>query len=349
MALVVYEGTLGGGKSYHAVQHALRYLASGGRVYSNIELLEGPCVEYCRRHFGVELQWGEQYTYLSANDIARLHEVCKGGTKDCPVLCILDEIHLYHNARDWSHASRGLLQWLTQSRKLFVDIICITQHRNNLDKQWIRLVARYFRFRDLRACKMPGLGIRFPFFQCLSVELDTDGKTVIERKWERFDLDVFGCYSSEQLFDGCVEGFAGAGRARVKLEKTKRKVGMKVYVMLGGCVVLICVLVFLLIRDKPISKAKRVLGRDVPIEQPQDGRKGRGGGSSSFGVGGYDFVPQNLPPPPPEWVSCDGWVGRDGAIVSGYSSRHRLIFRGPPDRVEDGSPVYAFRRGVPAW
>lgn len=113
--LEVYEGTLGGGKSYHAVHRALRYLAVGGRVFSNIQLVESECAAYVADNWGLVIQWSEQYRYLNAEDIARLHEVVKGGTSDCPVLCILDEIHLYHNARDWAQASRGLLQWLTQS------------------------------------------------------------------------------------------------------------------------------------------------------------------------------------------------------------------------------------------
>lgn len=341
MALVVYEGTLGGGKSYHAVQHALSYLAKGGRIYSNIQLVRPACEEFCRERYGVELNWGEQFRFLSADDIARLHEVVKGGDKDCPVLCILDEVHLYHNSRDWSRASRGLLQWLTQSRKLYVDIIAITQHRNNLDKQWVRLVERYFRFRDLRRFKMPGLGIGFPFFQCLSVEVDTDGKTVIRRNWERFDLPVFSCYSSDQLFDGCVAGFAGSGQSRVKLEKAKGGNKVKVYVVIGFVVVLLVVASVSCVRHSPLDLFRKVTGREVskddkPVVPPR-----RSAGS-----------PAAVPAPPPsspEYVVCDGWTARDGNIIGGYCSRYRLNFRGPPDRIDDGEPVYAFRRGTLAY
>lgn len=343
MALIVYEGTLGGGKSYHAVQHALRYLSRGGRIYSNITLVQSACESFCRSRYGVELNWSEQFHFLTANDISRLHEVVKGGDKDCPVLCILDEIHLYHNARDWSQASRGLLQWLTQSRKLFVDIIAITQHRNNLDKQWVRLVERYFRFRDLRRFKMPGLGISFPFFQCLSVEIDTDGKTVIDRKWERFDIPVFSCYSSEQLFDGCVSGFAGAGQSRVKLDKVKGK-KVKVYVMVGIVVLVLVVAGVSCFRRSPLDTF-RVLTGKKSVEVPKASPASRPSAPSS-----RPSAPVPVPVPSlPDWVVCDGWTARGGDIIGGYSSRYRLTFRGPPDRIEDGEPVYAFRRGVMAY
>lgn len=334
--LEVYEGTLGGGKSYHAVERALRYLAGGGRVFSNIELVPGECAAYVRDNWGLELQWDEQYHFLSAHDIARLHEVVKGGTKDAPVLCILDEIHLYHNARDWASASKGLLQWLTQSRKLFVDVICITQHRNNLDKQWVRLVAKYWRFRDLRKYRLPGLGLKIPFVECLASEFDQDGRTLIRREWERFEKRVFRCYCSEQLFDGCVAGFAGAGLERVKLQKVKRK-GKFMKVLLWFVLLLVAVglVVFFRIKNKDSELEKALTGRrPAKVEQAED-------------------RPLRSPSPPvrmvPDWVCCDGWCGRDGKIVSAYSSEWRLVFRGPPDRLEDGLPVYAYRRGQPAF
>lgn len=335
--LEVYEGTLGGGKSYHAVERALKYLAVGGRVFSNIEMVEAECASYVRDNWGLELQWPEQYRFLDASDIARLHEVVKGGTKDCPVLCILDEIHLYHNARDWASASRGLLQWLTQSRKLFVDVICITQHRNNLDKQWLRLVAKFWRFRDLRKYKLPGLGIGIPFVECLASEFDQDGRTLIRRDWERFDKRVFRCYCSEQLFDGCVAGFAGAGLERVKLERTKRK-GTRMKVVLWAVMIGLALfaIVFFRIKNRDSELERAITGKQVEKvaeERPERSRR-------------------SYPPPVPvvpEWVSCDGWCGRDGEIVTAYSSQWKMTFRGPPDRVEDGLPVYASRRGQPAF
>lgn len=219
----VYEGVLGGGKSYHAVGWALRYLADGGTVWSNITLKEDACKEWVRNRRGVELDWEKQFHYLTPSDLANLDKVVAGGTYDCHALAILDEIHLYHNSRDWAQASRSLLNWLTQSRKLYTDIIAITQHRNNLDKQWIRLVERFWHFRDLRNWKIPGLGIGLPFVQCLAVELDQDGRTVLAKHFERFDLSIFGCYDSSQLFDGASLGFLPSGNGRVSLAKSTKK------------------------------------------------------------------------------------------------------------------------------
>lgn len=340
-----FEGTLGGGKSYHAVKRALDYLAVGGRVFSNIELVQSECESFVADRYGLSLQWSEQYRYLNASDIARLHEVVKGGDKDCPVLCILDEIHLYHNSRDWANASRGLLQWLTQSRKLFVDIICITQHRNNLDKQWIRLMGRYWRFRDMRKWKMPGIGLRIPFVQALAVELDQDGKTVIQKTFERFDNRIFRCYSSEQIFDGVSAGFAGSGLKRLKLDKTKKGLSMKGYIWIAVMVAGLSLLGVFLYRSLNRSPFKHdspsaSVGEDMEKSPVRHKRSSPSESDSPLPESFFS---------PPEYVACDGWTGRDGFIVGGYSSKYRLVFRGEPDMLEDGLPVYAYRRGTLAY
>lgn len=336
MGIEVYEGVLGGGKSYHAVLHALEFLAHGGRVYTNIVLVQKACEDWCRSRYGVQLDWENQYTFLRGDDMPRLHEVVKGGTSDSPTLCILDEIHLYHNARDWAHASKGLLQWLTQSRKIHVDVICITQHRNNLDKQWIRLVFRYWRFRDLRKVKLPGLGIPIPFFQCLSTSFDIDGRTQLSRKFERFDMSVFGCYDSDQLFDG-VSDFAGSGLARVDLQHVKRKfprwalvaVILSLAVLGAGC-------------GACARRARKLkVGPEAQTSEPVANPPAPAAEPAS--VPG----PPALLPAESRLVSCPSWWAKDGEITGGCSVDDRLVFRGPPDGLEDGLPVYNRRRGLP--
>lgn len=338
MGIEVYEGVLGGGKSYHAVLHALEYLAHGGRVYTNITLVQSECESWVRSRYGVELDWSSQYHFLSGADMPRLHQVVVGGTSESPTLCILDEIHLYHNARDWASASRGLLQWLTQSRKLHVDIICITQHRNNLDKQWVRLVYCYWRFRDLRKFRLPKIGIKVPFFQCLATSFDIDGRTQLQRRWERFDNSVFKCYSSEQLFDG-VSDFAGSGLKRIDLKKSKVRFRLPrwalVAVVVGLSVLAVsgCKLFGPLFGRKDASGASSPAVEVVSLPPPSDDS------------------PLPIPAPsygPPEMVSCDSYVARNGFIVSASSSRWRLLFEGKPDGQDDvGLPQYRFVRGTP--
>lgn len=222
----VYEGKLGGGKSYHAVRYIIRYLSKGGRVYTNIILVREECEKIVRKRFGVELKWDEQVKILNPDEIKNLHKVVKGGTKESRTIAVIDELHLYHNARDWGSASRDLLAWLTASRHYYVDIIFITQSRWNVDKQWIRLIAGFWSGRDLREWTIPVIGKKWPLPQFLWCQYDQDGRTLVRRDFEFIDRDIFKCYSSDQLFDG-VGDCAGRGLGRVDLEKVKGKNKMR--------------------------------------------------------------------------------------------------------------------------
>jgi hypothetical protein len=80
------------------------------------------CQRYARDKYRVEIQ-PSQYRYLEASEIPDFHRYTPSGTRDCPSLVVIDETHIFLNARDWFKASRELLIFLTQSRKVFTDIM----------------------------------------------------------------------------------------------------------------------------------------------------------------------------------------------------------------------------------
>lgn len=350
-----YEGVLGGGKSYHAVAWCLRYLARGGRIYSNIRLVEDACKDWVRNYNGLELAWPDQFHYLTPEDIARLHEVVRGGSPGQNTLVVLDEIHLYHNSRDWAMANRGLLNWLTQSRKLYTDIIMITQHRNNVDKQWVRLIERFWHFRDLRNWKIPGIGFRFPFFQCLAVEIDQDGRTVLEKHFERFDKTVFSCYDSAQLFDGASLGFLPSGQGFVALKKAEslpRSLRLffdvvdwfkrSKWYMKFGCIVGI---VFALgcavfsVRGCIKLRSSKMEKDDSSSSVLSPGRNDDDNSRSDS---------SSLPPPPslPPFVVCSSWRACNGVYEIAFGDGLVWEYQRPVRFVGD-APVYPRATGRP--
>lgn len=217
--IICYEGLLGGGKSYHAVQHALAYMAAGGHIFTNIKLLEEPCRDYCVRFHSRIIKFEELYHYVPNEQVSRMHEQVIGGTSEKKTLAIFDELHLFLNARDWAQTSRDLLAWLTQTRKLYVDVIFITQHRNNVDKQFLRLVGEFYRFRDLREwVVLGGIKPRIPMF--LSCQYESDGRTLVKKRFEFINKEVFKCYASEQLFNSIgATGLPPAEGVKVKVNR----------------------------------------------------------------------------------------------------------------------------------
>jgi zona occludens toxin (predicted ATPase) len=209
----IFEGTLGSSKTYHATCAMLGHMAKGGIVATNIKLVWDKVEWYMRVFYRVKVK-AEQYVYVT--DVSRFNEETPAGSDDLPTLAVLDEFHLWFFCRDYAKVERTVQDFITQSRKLNIDIIMIAQHADNIDKIFRRQVERYFMFRDMRKWKIPGLGMKWPLPQFLQVELDRDRRTVLERKWELIDTQVFKCFESKQLLRPVL---CGAKREKVVVER----------------------------------------------------------------------------------------------------------------------------------
>lgn len=224
----IYEGRLGGGKSYSAVEAIARHLSLGLTVATNIEIHREPMARLVADRHGVEMLQ-EQLIDLRSVSITDFHRVTPQGESGAPVLVVIDECHLQFNARDWDKTSRELLAFLTQSRKQHTDIIFISQSAENIDKQFRRLIQYVWRFRDLERWSLP-MGIGWPMVvqiltcgisdgrHLLAVKFDYDGKTVLQRSLKHKDRGVFAAYNTNAL----LSDFQRSGTAqKMKLNKAK--------------------------------------------------------------------------------------------------------------------------------
>jgi zona occludens toxin (predicted ATPase) len=223
----IYEGRLGGGKTYSATIRIVEELAKGRQIFTNVTLKWEAVKAYVEKKWGVMLS-DEQFVTLEYGQIKRFREFI---TRDS--LVVIDEAHLWFNARDWSQTDRDVLAMLTQSRKIKVDVIFISQSAANIDKQFARLVQYIWRFRDMETFFiLPGL--RWPFKHIVQAQYDYDGRTRLNRFWKTKDKEIFGLYETNALLSdvGVKEGIGTR-----KLDKvTKKKKGMKwvvVAVVLG--------------------------------------------------------------------------------------------------------------------
>jgi hypothetical protein len=197
----LYEGRLGGGKTYSAAVRMVDHIRRGGIVCTNVELVWDEVKQYVAERFGLIAQ-DSQFIPLADDQIGLFHRHTPSGTSELPVLVVVDEAHLTFNSRDFAQTDklyRETLTFLTQSRKVNTDIIFIAQSVLNMDKQFMRLVQFIWRFRDLAKWKIPGLGIAYPFKQILAVQFDYDGKTIMQRSFVKKDPRIFRLYNTNSL------------------------------------------------------------------------------------------------------------------------------------------------------
>ena len=225
----IYQGKPGAGKSFHAVRKMIEYLSHGGFVCSNIKLNMPNCLEHARKYYGVEFD-PAQYVFLPDEQITTFYKHTPQGTKEQPTLVMIDEAHFYFNARDWSKQSRELLNFLTVSRHCATDIIFISQHINNLDKQMVRLAQHVYWLRDMSRFCLWGMRIPLPYL--LMVKYDYTGKEVLGRVWAVKNPDIFQLYESYEHANR-FERLEGPNVKGVKKVTTGDKKYMFVGVLIG--------------------------------------------------------------------------------------------------------------------
>ena len=130
-------GKVGSGKTLYCVGLAVEHIAKGGVVYTNIafnrDALAAVIVKRYRRRM-----FPEQLRMVDLNAGPGWHDAIEFGNDGLPVLVLLDEIHLFFNSRDWAKTQAlhsDMLSFLSQSRKVAVDVVFIAQVGTTLEKQ----------------------------------------------------------------------------------------------------------------------------------------------------------------------------------------------------------------------
>lgn len=196
----LHTGKMGSGKSHEAASKIVLKLSRGGYVYTNIRLNFDSVAELVRLRHRRRIR-PEQIRYIDLIDDERWHQAIEWGVQGEPVLLVLDEIHLWFNARDWAKTEklhRGMLDFLSQTRKAAIDIVFICQSATLLEKQF-RVQAEWeFYFRSFQDIYVPIFG-KLPFRLRLMVQKDVENDKVIRRKIGSYDRAIFGTYDTAAM------------------------------------------------------------------------------------------------------------------------------------------------------
>jgi len=215
-------GKIGSGKTLHCVGLILRHLAKGGTVYTNVDLVFSELARMARKRYRVILE-RDQLRTIDLVDCAEWHKVLEWGTPDLPVLVVLDEIHLFFNARNWNKTQTlhgDMLSFLSQSRKACVDVVFIAQVATTLEKQFRVQCEWEFYCRNVRDIQVPIFGT-LPMNRMLLVQRDMETEKPMRRQLVRYDRDLFPCYDTRSMLDAQMRT-AAEGTKRQPPRKLKR-------------------------------------------------------------------------------------------------------------------------------
>lgn len=143
MAIYIYTGTPGSGKSAHAMKDITVAAQSGKPVLSNVSLYSRP--------FLARKSW--KLDFVDTLDLSPDSLMASPNPKpgrESTRLLVIDEAQLVFNSRSWS--AEGRTRWIeffTQHRKLGWDVILIAQDINMIDKQIRGLIEMNFIHRKM--------------------------------------------------------------------------------------------------------------------------------------------------------------------------------------------------------
>lgn len=256
MSIHAISGKPGGGKSLFAMKALVKELSSTSRyivtnlavkvpelsewlqktygqtfdIMQRLTLLDDDQVFFfwCVRGNGLVLPNVERNDYSKANaenfyELPFLHDESadirmerKGGRGVC---YLIDELHLFFNAREWAKTGKAALFYLSQHRKAGDDVIWITQFVENVDKQFRSVTQDFTYLRNNSKEKFASAFQSVPWFTFKVFQSPvTVGGLQTPSESGRFLLDVKGLANCYDTAKGV--GFAGAVAADTK---TKRK------------------------------------------------------------------------------------------------------------------------------
>ena len=131
----ILTGKIGAGKTLQAMGIAYRHLLEGKTLCTNVEVVYPVLAALGLKEHGKLIE-RDQIIELDLNEIPEWNTSIPWGVPGHPVLVILDEIHLFFNSRDWAKTDkhhRGMVSFLSQSRKACVDIIFVAQELKDIE------------------------------------------------------------------------------------------------------------------------------------------------------------------------------------------------------------------------
>ena len=220
----VFQGRIGGGKTYYAMQRILHALCQGRPVATNINLQVDKIVDYMsRKRYIID---PAQIIIIpdDTESVRRFYEFCPQGS-----LVVIDEAHIHISQGDSSELikknGRQLLEFLTLSRHQKTDIIFISQHIKNMWNQTARLCQLVYETRDLQRWGIPvtfalfSFSIPWIFGPHTSIKKYDYSGDKLDGWLERRDSALFELYASPERAFAFTRGEIAFNAPEIRREK----------------------------------------------------------------------------------------------------------------------------------
>lgn len=187
-------GKTGGGKSYLALRLIVEELRSSADsvVLTNLSVFPDKLAEFLHNRYGDSYRAGQRIILLTEDQTARFWAHRRDGVRN---LVVIDELHMYFNARLWAKTGYDALAYLSQHRKFGDEVWWISQHPDQVEKQFRSLTSDWTYTRNGAHEKLLQF-FRPPNRIWYSVFLSQQSRQPMESHVIRLDLALASCYDT---------------------------------------------------------------------------------------------------------------------------------------------------------
>jgi hypothetical protein len=189
-------GPLGSGKSYYAVRKATEALEANKVVVTNFRMTPDWHERVVDRHplrwlmpgrrKRLKARWRRSVKVVP--DLKTLMRIRVDGEGEGRAVVVIDEAHVFMNARNWRDEDRmALVEWASASRKLGLEVYLVTQDLQSLDRQVRDRLTYHIELSNLKQFKVMGIPVvPFNFFVAIW-KYHGAGKAIVKRELYRLD------------------------------------------------------------------------------------------------------------------------------------------------------------------
>lgn len=192
MALYLYYGKVGDGKSYHVVAtEILPAVRDGRKMYVYMDGLNPRRLsQFAGRNANVVL-WDSVDQVREACEIEVDDREGVGLKVDRGSLIVVDEAQMVWDSREWQKTGKQALAFFEYHRHFGLDAVLITQSPGRLDKGLVRLANECLHVKNLRFLST-FLGRRY----VVNVRQSPQDREPVATLRGKFEDNVFACYRS---------------------------------------------------------------------------------------------------------------------------------------------------------